>query len=275
MMKTVSCLNSWFPVSFEEVCIGLQEQAGPEDTVTDLFFQLASLDRKRILSELQKEDLHLNELAKRFDLTATEVLRQLHRMTEARLLERLPDGKYRLTPYAKVILDTSSPVEFIARHRDYFIDHNAFLLPVEFRARIAELSGARLVGTAVETMNSVEQMFNGAQKKIDASVMGVEFLLDVARKRLEEGLTVRWLIDDSFIPKARAEFHSVKRLPEMRHTQRIIGQVNVTDRAAMLTIRRNDGNISYCAFVGENPTFVKWADELFTYEWDRAKPWYP
>jgi len=73
-MKTVSCLNNWFPVSFEEVCIGLQEQAGPEDTVADLFFQLASLDRKRILSELQKEDLHLNELAKRFDLTATEVL---------------------------------------------------------------------------------------------------------------------------------------------------------------------------------------------------------
>ena len=274
-MKTVSCLNNWFPVSCEEVCIGLQEQAGPEDTVTDLFFQLVSLDRKRILSELQKEDLHLNELAKRFDLTATEVLRQLHRMTEARLLERLPDGKYRLTPYAKIILDTSSPLEFIARHRDYFLDHNAFLLPVEFRARVAELSGARLIGTAVETMNSVEEMFNGAQKKIDASVMGVEFLLDMARKRLEEGLTVRWLIDDSFIPKARAEFHSVKKLPEMRHTQRIIGQVNVTDKAAMLTIRRNDGNISYCAFVGEDSTFVKWADELFTYEWERAKPWYP
>jgi len=228
-----------------------------------------------MLLELQKENLHLNELAKRLDLTPTEVLRQLHRMTDALLLEKLPDGNYRLTPYAKLVLDTSSPLDFISRHRAYFLEHNAFLLPLEFRARLGELSGATLAKTTVETMNYCEEMFKGAQKKIDASVMGVEFLLDIARRRLEEGLSVRWLMDESFVPKARTMLRSVKKLPEMRHTQRIIGQVNVTDKAAMLTLRRNDGNISYYSFVGEDQTFVGWATELFSHEWDKAKPWYP
>ncbi|HXW95827.1 MAG TPA: transcriptional regulator FilR1 domain-containing protein [Nitrososphaerales archaeon] len=253
----------------------MQEQVGSEEVEADLYFQLASLDRKRILLELSKEDIHLNEIAKRLDLTATEALRQLHRMTEALLLEKLPDGKYRLTPYAKLVLDTSSPLDFISQHRTFFLEHNAFLLPLEFRARLGELSGANFVTTTVETMNYVVEMFRGAQKKIDASVMGVEYLLDIARERLEEGLSVRWLLDESFVPKAKVMLRSAKKLPEMRHTQRIIGQVNVTDKAAGLSIRRNDGNISYHSFVGGDPKFVKWAAELFTHEWEKAKPWYP
>jgi len=103
----------------------------------------------------------------------------------------------------------------------------------------------------------------------------VEFLLDIARQRLEEGLSVRWLIDESFVPKARVMLRSAKKLPEMRHIQRIIGHVNVTDKAAMLTMRRNDGNMSYFSFVGKDPTFVRWASELFAYEWQQGKPWYP
>ena len=86
----------------------LADEVGPE-----LFFQLASPDRKRILSELQKEDLHLNEMAKRLGMTATETLRQLQRMTEAHLLEKMPNGSYRLTPYAKIVLDVSAPLELI------------------------------------------------------------------------------------------------------------------------------------------------------------------
>lgn len=251
------------------------QQDEPEEQTVSLFFQLASLDRTRILFELQGQDLHLAELAKRVDLTATEVLRQLHRMTEARLLERLPDGKYRLTPYAKLVLEFSSPMGFICKYRDYFLDHNAFLLPPEFRARLAELSGATLATTTVETMNNVEEMFRGASTKIDASVLGVEFLLDIARERLEDGLKVRWLLDESFLPKASQMLRSAKKLPEMRHAQRIIGHVNVTDKAAMLTLRHNDGSMSYYSFIGEDPTFVKWADELFEFEWEKAKPWYP
>jgi len=69
----------------------------------------------RILSELQKENLHLNQVAKRVDMTASETLRQLQRLTEARLLDKMPDGSYRLTSYGILVLDISSPLVFISR----------------------------------------------------------------------------------------------------------------------------------------------------------------
>jgi len=246
-----------------------------EERAVDLFYQLSSVDRKRILSELQKENLHLNEMARRLDITATEALRQLQRLTEAHLLDKMPDGKYRLTSYGKFVLDTSSPLDFIARFREFFLDHDASLLPCEFRARLGELSGAKLTTSTIETMNKVVEMFKGAQKSINASVLGFELLLEVARQRLDEGLKVRWLMDESFLVEARSFLRSAKQLPEMRWTPRILGNVNVTDKTAMLTLRRNDGAMSYYAFVGEDTSFLRWAGDLFMHEWENARPWYP
>jgi predicted transcriptional regulator len=253
----------------------MEKSAQSEERAVVLNFLLASIDRRRILSELRKEDLHLNELAKRLDITATEALRQLQRMTEARLLEKMPDGKYRLTPYAKVVLDNTAPLDFVSKFREFFLEHDASLVPQEYRARFGELSGAKMTTSTVETINLVTDMFEGAEKKIDASVLGMRLHLDIATRRLQEGLKVRWLMDESFLTKAKSIYGSAKQLPEMRWTPRIIGHINVTDKVGMLTLRRNDGTMSYFAFYGEDASIVKWANDMFTHEWEKAKPWYP
>jgi predicted transcriptional regulator len=123
------------------LCLQAEKQMEPEDRLAELHFQLASVDRRRMISELEKEDLHLNELARRVGVSATEAFRQVQRMTEARVLERMPDGRYRLTPYAKLALDISSPLDFVSRYRDYLMENEASLLPKEFRARLGELLG--------------------------------------------------------------------------------------------------------------------------------------
>jgi predicted transcriptional regulator len=124
-------------------------------------------------------------------------------------------------------------------------------------------------------MNEVTEMFTGAQKKIDASVLGFKLLLDITMKRLREGVKVRWLVQESFLSEARTMLLSEEKRPEIRGTPRILGNVNVTDKAAMLTIRRNDGTMSYNSFFGEDAPFLKWAEDLFMHEWEKAKPWYP
>jgi predicted transcriptional regulator len=124
-------------------------------------------------------------------------------------------------------------------------------------------------------MNEVTEMFTGAQKKIDASVLGFKLLLDITMKRLREGVKVRWLVQESFLNEARTMLLSEEKRPEIRWTPRILGNVNVTDKAAMLTIRRNDGTMSYNSFFGEDASFLKWSEDLFMHEWAKAKPWYP
>jgi len=246
-----------------------------EEVAANLFFQLSSTDRRHILSVLQKENLKLNEVTRRLDMTATEALRQLQRLTEASLLEKMSDGKYGLTFYAKLVLDTVSPLDFISRYNKYFEDHDALRLPYEFRARLAELSGVVFIPTTIDTINRVTEMVKGAQKRMDAVVLGSEALLELTRQRVQEGLKVRGLMEKRLVSEAPSFLLTWKPLPEIRVTPTLVGFVVVTDKAALLALPGNDGELSYESFYGEDDSFRKWADDLFTYEWEKAKPWYP
>jgi predicted transcriptional regulator len=48
-----------------------------ESGIDKLFFELASENRLSILHELKKENLKMQEIARRLDVTATEAFRQL------------------------------------------------------------------------------------------------------------------------------------------------------------------------------------------------------
>ncbi|HYB07901.1 MAG TPA: hypothetical protein VEB87_07120 [Nitrososphaerales archaeon] len=253
-----------------------QAQAQPDERAAELFFQLASVDRKRILSEFQKEDLHLNEVAKRLGMTATETLRQLQRMADACLLEKMGDGKYRLTPYAKVVLEASAPLDFMSRFRDFFMTHDATLIPVEYRARLGELSEGAFLPTAVDTFNTVTGMLKTARERIDGTIeVGFATQLEVMKQRITEGVKVRWLLQESYLPKAREELRSMKKLPEMRYTPWLWGHLYQNEDAADVQLRQNDGSQDYLSFHGKDPKFLRWASDFFEYEWKKAKPWYP
>jgi predicted transcriptional regulator len=55
----------------------------------------------------------------------------------------------------------------------------------------------------------------------------------------------------------------------------IVAFVAVTDKAALLAIPGNYGEMSYESFYGEDDSFKRWAGDLFAHEWEKAKPWYP
>jgi len=232
-----------------------QAQAQPDERAAELFFQLASVDRKRILSEFQKEDLHLNEVAKRLGMTATETLRQLQRMADACLLEKMGDGKYRLTPYAKVVLEASAPLDFMSRFRDFFMTHDATLIPVEYRARLGELSEGAFLPTAVDTFNTVTGMLKTARERIDGTIeVGFATQLEVMKQRITEGVKVRWLLQESYLPKAREELRSMKKLPEMRYTPWLWGHLYQNEDAADVSFARTMGPRTTFHSMGKIPS---------------------
>jgi len=247
----------------------------PDDMGPELHFQLASSDRKQILSELLKEDLHVSEMAKRLGMTDTETIRQLQRMTEARLLERMPDGKYKLTSYAKIVLDAAAPLDFMAGNREFFMNHDAKLLPVEFRARFGELSGAKLIPEAIESMNIVAEMLRKARERIDCTIeQGSQLHLEIMKQRIADGVKVRWLMQESFLPKARDILRSAK-FPEMRKTARLRVHIYMNEKEAAVSLRTNSGPFDYAIFHGGDLQFLKWAGDMYAHEWERSKPWYP
>ena len=137
-----------------------------EDHLSDLLFQLSSADRRRIIEELQTQTLKLNEVAKKLDITATEAFRQVQRLTDAGFLEKTSDGKYRSTPYSKLILESSAAMDFLSKHREYFLGHDTSLIPPQFRARFGELSKTVLLTEAVVNLNTSTEVFKNAEKRI-------------------------------------------------------------------------------------------------------------
>ncbi len=246
-----------------------------QDGVERLFFELASESRLGILKTLQGKDLKMQELAKKLDLTDTETCRQLQRLSEARLVEKKVDATYRITPYAKLVLDNCSSLGFISKFRDYFLNHNALLLPIEFRARLRELSGCTLISVTLDHINKTTEMFWKAEKHIDTVVLGSVALIDILRRRSEEGVKIRWLIQESFVPDVQSVLSSWKRFPEIRTTPLALGYIVVTDKAGSLTIREMNGAMSYSSFYGEDAATLKWMQDLFDYEFERAKSWHP
>ena len=127
--------------------------------IEKLFFDFASESRLGIIRELKKQNLRMNELARKLDLTATEVFRQLQHLTEALIVQKLPDGSYAITTYGKLILQLLQSLEFTFRYKAYFLNHDVSQLPYQFVNRIGELSSSALCMDSIENLNRSVQDF--------------------------------------------------------------------------------------------------------------------
>ena len=118
-----------------------------------LFFELASESRLQILQELQTQKHKMKEVANRLDVTATEAFRQLQRLSEAMLVQKQPDGTFTLTSYGRLVLQLSGSYEFVSKHREYFLSHDVWSIPVQFVNRLGELSKTQLILDAMDNIN--------------------------------------------------------------------------------------------------------------------------
>ncbi len=248
-----------------------------DDRLSDLHFQLSNADRRRIVEELQKENLKLNEVSKKLDMTATEAFRQLQRLSESGLLEKIPDGKYRSTPYARLILESSATLDFVSKYREYFMEHDTSLMPLEFRIRLGELSETHLMTEAVPSLDGASEVFKRAEKRID--VMAEQRLGAhdaIINQRLDEGVRVRLLVQESLLPTVReGRVQPIKDQVEIRSVPKICSIVVLTEKHAGIGLPKMDGKMDYAIFAGADPESLKWAGDLFEDQWEKARPWHP
>jgi len=247
-----------------------------EERLSDIHFQLSSVDRRRIIEELQAQNLKLNEVAKKLDITATEAFRQLQRLTEAGFLEKTSDGRYRATPYSRLILESSAAMEFLSKHREYFLEHDTSLIPPQFRARFGELSKTVLLTEAVPNMNTAIEVLKNAEKRIDVMAeFRLEQHVQIARQRSLEGVKIRSIYQDNLVESVKEELIPVKQSMERRFIPRVCAVMINTEKSAGIALPKWDGKMDYQVFAGTDPDSMKWAGDLFEDQWNKAKPWHP
>jgi predicted transcriptional regulator len=48
----------------------------------------------------------------------------------------------------------------------------------------------------------------------------------------------------------------------------------ISEKEASVSFPRLDGNVDFPSFFGSDPTFIKWANDIYLNYWEQAKIWY-
>jgi predicted transcriptional regulator len=232
------------------------------EVLEKLFFELSSESRLAILRKLLGESLKTQEMARRLDVTATEAFRQLQRLTDAGLVQRQPEGSYTITSYGRLVLHLTSSLGVVSKHREYFLRHDFWRLPIQFIDRIGEVSGADLIMDTMGSISRVEQIIGGAE----------EYLWGIGEGRFTENMG-KTAEEQSGIG---VEYRVLSPLPPTRIQSlenRTLSDVPVvlilTEKEALICLRFADGRMDYAGFSGKDPVFLLWVRDLFLYYWDK------
>ncbi len=234
-----------------------------------LFFELASDSRLSILFELQGEALKMQEVARRLDVTATEAFRQLERLSAASLVVRQPEGTYTITSYGNLMLQLSAPMNFLLKHREYFLTHDISSLPYQFINRLGELCGATLIVDTMESLNRGQRLFIEMKQFGWGMAEGVvpELMGPVMDRQLQKGIKMRFIIPEVKLPPNPPEVPFL----EARGIAYIPVVIALSEKEALICLRLNDGKIDYSAFYGTDAAFLGWTKDLFLYYWEKGK----
>ena len=237
-----------------------------------LFFELASETRLDILRELKNENLKMQEIARRLDVTATEAFRQLERLSNALLVHRQPNGSFALAEYGKLVLQLSSSIEFASKHKEYFSTHDMTRLPIQFVNRLGELGRANLIMDTVETLNKAQRAFIESEEYGWGIAEGTvpEQMGPIMDEVIKKGVKLRFLIPETRLPTSEYRVPPVKNV-EMRGLLELPAIVVLTEKEGAVCFRQVGGRVDYAGFFGKDPAFLNWVKDLFLYYWDEGK----
>ncbi len=244
----------------------------PHENVERLFLELSSESRLEILRLLEGKDLRMGELARRLHLTATEATRQLKRLTDALLIQRLPAGAYTATPYGRLVLQLSPSLEFVSRHREYFATRDLSPLPFPFVDRIGELSQGTLDLDTMENIRKGERMMGEAREYCWALVPGPgnELMTPIVDEQVRKGVDFRFAVPKARLapggpPPGPPEGLEVRTLPDVPVT------LALTDTESLVAFRPIGGRWDYAGFHGHDSKFLTWAKDVFLHFWQQGK----
>jgi len=236
----------------------------------DLLFELSNEDRLKILLELEKGPKNLIKIAKDLDFTAQGTSRNVARLVETSLISRNPGGEYALTPYGSVSLKLLSSYHFVSRNRQYFLGHDASVLPYTFINRLGELGVSYFQGDFITTFAYAEAMMRAAEEYVYA--MEEQFHVNappIVVEKINQGVAFRTILPETIVPPPGFR-------PAPGVERRLLPQVKInlflTEKEAIFGFPTLEGKIDYTIFVGKDAKFRKWCLDLFNYYWDQGKP---
>ncbi len=247
----------------------------------DLFFELSSEDRLRILTTLQWKPLKLTELSAEIKTNNQEVSRQLARLVALDLCYRDGKGLYNLTPYAEQVIKLISGYEFLSTNRSYFKTHVAAGLPLEFQHRLGELSSCALISDVVTSLSDMQQMIGEAEEHIwsiveQPNITNAKLTEDAVRRGVENKIIMPSNIvpSESYIRYLKGMGPDYP-LRSARSGRRFLNKLPVSlvmseKEAPWILFPTLDDKLDYYGFKAKGGDALKWCGDVFMHYWKAA-----
>ncbi|HVP93771.1 MAG TPA: transcriptional regulator FilR1 domain-containing protein [Methanoregulaceae archaeon] len=241
-----------------------------QERIEVLLYELSSESRLNILRGLNEKNRTMTGIASNLNLTTTEASRQLQRLSDTLLAQKQPDGTYSITFYGRLVLHFCSHLDFVARHKEYFLTHDALVLSPQFLSRLGELSGSNLKLHMLENINTAQRMVRGAEEYIWSGGEEPPVSDSMLRGSVPEGIKCRFLFLERFLPKEPSAL-KVARNMEFRSIDRFPVSLLMTEKGAFVSFHQINGRTDHAGFVGEDPIFHNWVRDLFLYYWEQGR----
>lgn len=237
-----------------------------------LFFELASESRLAILRELQGENLKMQEIARRLDVTATEAFRQLERLSAAMLVKRQPDGSFAISEYGKMVMQASACLDFISKYREYFSTHDVMRLPSQFVNRLSELSKSELCTDTIANLNKAEQAFVDAKEFGYGIAEGTipEHMGPKMEQQLLKGVQFKFMVPLNRLSEHATPIPAPKNV-HVKGLSELPAVIVLTEKFGGICFLQVGGKVDYAGFFGDDPAFLNWLRDLFMFYWEKAQ----
>jgi predicted transcriptional regulator len=244
-------------------------------SLAELLFELASDDRLRILSEIEKGPLRLSDVSKRLSATVQETSRQLERLVEARLVSKGPESRYETTALGKVALSLLPSFRFVEDERDFVLSHDVSLLPPPFIHRLGELSERRDVNHLDEVLAHSEEVIKGAKKYV--WLMADQSIRQSFPHEHPPSVEFRLILPKDISPEeVRHVRGRVGPGLQVAEIDRVPASIAMNETTAAVYFPGLDGRMDLTrGFASEDPEFHGWCKDLYSFCWSRGREGFP
>jgi predicted transcriptional regulator len=195
-------------------------------------------------------------------------------MSQAKLIERGPEGTYSTTRFGRLLMTLSVSMNLVYKNDDYFLTHSLSSIPLPFVNRIGELSQSTLVSDLNEDLSRWDALVKAAKEHVWViTPKAMEHLSKVMADRLLEDVKLRSIFRED-MRESKVSLPSGKNV-ERKLIQEVPVIMIISEKEASVSFPRLNGNVDFPSFFGNDPIFLRWANDLYLDYWNQAKIWRP
>jgi len=251
----------------------LTAEEGRRTELAEALFNLASVDRLALLSEIAQKKQRLTNLSVVINASPQECSRHIARLQDSGLIKKNNDGLYEATNLGHALLHLLPSYEFFLTHKDYFIAHDVSFLPRGFLARVGELAAGEFVNHFSIVLELIKKVISTGHEYVwlisdQPMVIGPS----IGPTFFSRNVPVRLIGQADIDRKVAAEVVSSLTRSDVAVLPEVNLAMAINEEIAGICFPDSVGKIDFSAgFYSEDPEFRGWCGDLFEHYWSSSR----